>query len=125
MSISIASASELCVSYSSQTVLDGATLAIHENERIGLVGRNGCGKSTFLKIIAQLDVPDSGEYSVKRGLRVGYLPQDFELDEDANVMDAVLTGAQDVMDMITEYDNNPADSIKAAELMDLISHRDG
>jgi|TARA_B110000908_G_scaffold66164_1_gene80129 ATP-binding cassette subfamily F protein uup len=125
VSISIASASELCVSYSSQTVLDGATLAIHENERIGLVGRNGCGKSTFLKIIAQLDVPDSGEYSVKRGLRVGYLPQDFELDEDANVMDAVLTGAQDVMDMITEYDNNPADSIKAAELMDLISHRDG
>ena len=125
MSISIASASELCVSYSSQTVLDGATLAIHENERIGLVGRNGCGKSTFLKIIAQVEVPDSGEYSVKRGLRVGYLPQDFELDESSNVLDAVLTGAQDVMDMIAEYDSLPADSHKAAELMDLISHLDG
>ncbi|MGJ8657941.1 MAG: ABC-F family ATP-binding cassette domain-containing protein [Akkermansiaceae bacterium] len=125
MSISIASASELCVSYSSQTVLDGATLAIHENERIGLVGRNGCGKSTFLKIIAQVEVPDSGEYSVKRGLRVGYLPQDFELDESSNVLDATLTGAQDVMDMITEYDSLPADSHKAAELMDLISHLDG
>jgi len=125
VSISIASASELCVSYSSQTVLDGATLAIHENERIGLVGRNGCGKSTFLKIIAQVEVPDSGEYSVKRGLRVGYLPQDFELDENANVLDSVLAGAQDVMDMITEYDNNPPESNKAAELMDLISHLDG
>lgn len=125
MSISIASASELSVAYSSQTVLDGATLAIHENERIGLVGRNGCGKSTFLKIIAQVEVPDSGEYSVKRGLRVGYLPQDFELDENTNVLDATLTGAQDVMDMITEYESLPADSNKAAELMDLISHLDG
>ncbi len=125
MSISIASASELNVSYSSQTVLEGATLAIHENERIGLVGRNGCGKSTFLKIIAQVEVPDSGEYSVKRGLRVGYLPQDFELDEDANVMEAVLTGAQDIMDMMTEYDNTPPESNKGAELMDLISHLDG
>ncbi len=125
MSISIASASELCVSYSSQTVLDGATLAIHENERIGLVGRNGCGKSTFLKIIAQVEQPDSGEYSVKRGLRVGYLPQDFELDEQANVLSATLTGAQDVMDMISEYESLPADSNKAAELMDLISHLDG
>jgi ATP-binding cassette subfamily F protein uup len=125
MSISIASASELCVSYSSQTVLDGATLAIHENERIGLVGRNGCGKSTFLKIIAQVEVPDSGEYSVKRGLRVGYLPQDFELDENATVLDSVLMGAQDVLDMITEYDNTPPESNKGAELMELISHRDG
>ena len=100
MSISIASASELCVSYSSQTVLDGATLAIHRNERIGLVGRNGCGKSTFLKIIAQVEVPDSGEYSVKRNLRVGYLPQEFELDESANVLDACLHGAQEIIDMI-------------------------
>ena len=125
MSISIASASELSVSYSSQTVLDGATLALHENERIGLVGRNGCGKSTFLKIIAQVEVPDSGEYSVKRGLRVGYLPQEFELDETANVLDACLSGAQDILDMIEVYENTPADSNKGAELMDKISHLDG
>ena len=125
MSISIASASELCVSYSSQTVLDGATLAIHKNERIGLVGRNGCGKSTFLKIIAQVEVPDSGEYSVKRNLRVGYLPQEFELDESANVLDACLHGAQDIIDMIKEYDNTAADSNKGADLMDKINHLDG
>ena len=125
MSISIASASELSVSYSSQTVLDGATLALHENERIGLVGRNGCGKSTFLKIIAQVEVPDSGEYSVKRGLRIGYLPQEFELDETANVLDACLSGAQDILDMIEEYENTPAESNKGAELMDKISHLDG
>jgi len=125
VSISIASASELYVSYSSHTILNGATLAIHENERIGLVGRNGCGKSTLLKIIAQVEQPDSGEYSVKRDLRIGYLPQEFELDENATVLDAVLSGAQDVIDMISEYENTPAQSNKSAELMDIISHLDG
>lgn len=125
MSISIASASELNVAYSSQVVLDGATLAIHENERIGLVGRNGCGKSTFLKIIAQVEEPDSGEYSVKRGLRIGYLPQDFELDEEANVLDSVMTGAQFMLDLLDEYDNCDPSSTKGAEIMDAINTHDG
>ena len=125
MDISIASASELCVSYSSQVILDGATLAIHANERIGLVGRNGCGKSTFLKIAAQVEEPDSGEYSTKRGLVIGYLPQDFELDNDSTVMQSVLTGAQHILDMIDEYDASDPCSTKGAELMDTISHLDG
>ena len=125
MSISIASASELKVAYSSQIVLDGATLAIHEDERIGLVGRNGCGKSTFLKIVAQVEQPDSGEYSVKRGLRIGYLPQDFELDDSANVMDSVLSGAQHILDLIEEYEASDPSSVKGGELMDEINTYDG
>ncbi len=125
MSISIASASELCVSYSSHTILDGATLAIHAGERIGLVGRNGCGKSTFLKILANVEVPDSGEYTTKRDLIIGYLPQDFELDEAATVLDATLSGAQYILDLISEYESLPADSHQAAELMDTINHLDG
>ena len=61
MSDSIASASAICVSYSSHTVLDDATLAIQQGDRIGLVGRNGAGKSTFLKILAGENSPDTGE----------------------------------------------------------------
>lgn len=125
MDSAIASATELCVSYSSHSVLDGATLAIHAGERIGLVGRNGCGKSTFLKIAAGVDVPDTGEFTRKRGLVIGYLPQDFELDESSTVMDAVLTGAQHVLDMIEEYESTAADSTKGAELLDKINHLDG
>ncbi len=125
MDISIASASELCVSYSSQVVLENATLAIHANERIGLVGRNGCGKSTFLKIIAQVEEPDSGEYSTKRGLAIGYLPQDFELDNDANVINSVMSGAQRILDMIEEYEGTDPCSTKGTKLMDTISHLDG
>jgi len=124
-SISIASASELSVAYSSQIVLDGATLAILENERIGLVGRNGCGKSTFLKIIAQVEQPDSGEYSVKKGLRVGYLPQEFDLDENSTVLESVTAGAQFIIDLIAEYEDTDPSSTKGGELMDEINQHDG
>ena len=57
-----------------------ATLAIDEGDRIGLVGRNGCGKTTFLRILAGLQAPDSGEVTRRRDLVVSYLPQDFMLD---------------------------------------------
>ncbi len=121
----IASASELCVSYSSHTVLDGATLAIQQGDRIGLVGRNGCGKSTFLKILAGDAVGDTGEVTYKRGLVIGYLPQNFELDDEANVHDNVLAGAQYTLDLITKYETIPADSHRSAEVLDEITHLEG
>ncbi|MBK1829150.1 ATP-binding cassette domain-containing protein [Verrucomicrobiaceae bacterium R5-34] len=125
MSDSIASASELCVSYSSHTVLDGATLAIQQGDRIGLVGRNGCGKSTFLKILAGENVPDSGEVTRKRGLLTGYLPQNFELDDEKTVIQNVLSGVQYVLDMIEEYETSAGDDDRSAELLDLITHHQG
>ncbi|QQL45523.1 ABC-F family ATP-binding cassette domain-containing protein [Sulfuriroseicoccus oceanibius] len=121
----IASASELTVAYGHQSVLDGATLAIHEGDRVGLVGRNGSGKSTLLKIAAGVFAPDSGEFVTRRGLVTGYLPQDFELDESSTVLDAVLSGAGFIRDMIAEYESLPADSTKAADLMERITHFDG
>lgn len=121
----IASASELTVRYSHHTVLDGATLAIHAGERIGLVGRNGSGKSTFLKICARADVPDSGEYTTRNDLVIGYLPQNFELDEEATVLEATLTGAQYVLDLIKEYEATDPTSKRGADLLDKINHFDG
>ena len=125
MSDSIASASAICVSYSSHTVLDDATLAIQQGDRIGLVGRNGAGKSTFLKILAGENSPDTGEVTQKRGLVTGYLPQNFELNDEANVLDNVLAGAQHVVDMITEYEDPTTDDNRSAELLDLITDNDG
>ncbi len=125
MSDSIVSASELCVSYSSHTVLDGATLAIQQGDRIGLVGRNGCGKSTFLKILAGEAVGDTGGVTYRRGLVIGYLPQNFELDDEASVHDNVLAGAQHTLDLIAEYESIPADSHRSAECLDEITHLEG
>src|SRR4051812_7142772 len=71
----IASANNLFVKYGTQVVLEGATIAFNEGEHIGLVGRNGSGKSTFLRIAAGVTEPDSGEFTSRRDLVTGYMPQ--------------------------------------------------
>jgi len=106
----IISASEVTVRYNNRTILDAATLGIQEGDRIGLVGRNGCGKTTFLKILAGLQAPDSGEVSRQRDLVVSYLPQDFMLDESKNVYENIRDGAQHVLDLIAEFESLPHDS---------------
>jgi len=95
-------ATDLVVRYGDRTILDRATLGIQEGDRIGLVGRNGCGKTTFLKILAGLQTPDSGEVSRRRDLVVSYLPQDFMLDTTKNVFDNIRDGAQHVWKLIAE-----------------------
>lgn len=125
MSDVIASASELKVQYSHHTVLDGATLAIHQGERIGLVGRNGSGKSTFLKICARADVPDSGEYTTRNELVTGYLPQNFELNPEHTVLEATMEGSQHILDLITQYENADPSSNQGANLLEQINHHDG
>ncbi|MGJ8676429.1 MAG: ABC-F family ATP-binding cassette domain-containing protein [Akkermansiaceae bacterium] len=125
MSENIVSASELCVSYSSHVVLDSATLAIQQGDRIGLVGRNGAGKSTFLKILAGEAVGDTGGVTFKRGLITGYLPQNFELDDEDTVLNNVLAGSQHILNLIEEYETTPFDSDRSADVLDEINHLDG
>src|SRR5437016_1376924 len=95
----IASANNLSVKYGTQVVLDGATIAFTEGEHIGLVGRNGSGKSTFLQIAAGLAQPDSGEFACRRDLVIGYMPQISGLDDAATVHANILTGAQRILDL--------------------------
>jgi len=76
----IINATEVTVRYNERAILDAATLAIDEGQRLGLVGRNGCGKTTFLKLLAGLLAPDSGTITRRRDLAVSYLSQDFTLD---------------------------------------------
>jgi ATP-binding cassette subfamily F protein uup len=62
-------------SYGARLLFEDLSLSIFSGDRIGLIGLNGCGKSTLLKILAGLEVPDSGILSPKRDLVVGYVPQ--------------------------------------------------
>jgi len=121
----IASAAQLVVRYGTQTVLDGATLGIHAGERIGLVGRNGSGKTTFLQIAAGVLEPDGGILSRQRDLVTGYMPQVFGLDDTASVHDSIRAGAQHVLGLIAEYERAPAESARSVELLDRINHFDG
>jgi len=112
----ILTATEITVCYGDRTVLDAATLAIDEGDRIGLVGRNGCGKTTFLRILAGLQSPDSGDVTRRRELVVSYLPQDFMLDPAKNVLENIRDGAQHVLDLIAEFESLPHDSKRHEEL---------
>ena len=69
------SARDLSRSVGARPLFEGLTFDVHSEERIGLIGPNGCGKSTLLRILAGIDVPDSGERAMSRGLRLGFLAQ--------------------------------------------------
>src|SRR5256886_1671438 len=121
----IASANNLSVKSGAQVVLDGATIAFMEGEHIGLVGRNGSGKSTFLQIAAGVAQPDSGEFTRRRDLVTGYMPQISDLDDAATVHANILSGAQRILDLIAEYERVPGDSPLSATLLDQIGEADG
>src|SRR2546423_3273046 len=121
----ILTATELGVRYNERPVLDGATLGIHEGDRIGLVGCNGCGKTTFLRILAGLQSPDRGELTRRRDLVVSYLPQDFMLDPARSVQRNIRDGAQHVLDLITEFESLPAESKRHEELEHRITALEG
>ena len=124
LSVSIVSATDLCVKYGHHVILDHSKISITEGERIGLVGRNGAGKSTALKILAGVEQPDSGTVSLRRDLIVGYLPQHFDLDEEKTVLENVLAGASDVQELIDRYEDDP-NADDAQELLDRIAALDG
>ncbi len=106
----IISASEITVRYGERAILDKTTLGIQDGEHLGLVGRNGAGKTTFLRILAGLQAPDRGEVSRRRDLVVSYLPQDFMLDGAMTVEESVRQGAKHVLDLIAEFESLPHDS---------------
>ena len=76
-------------------LLDHTDFALETQERVGLIGRNGTGKSSLLKILAGLEKPDDGALQVQTGLRVAYVPQEPVLDLDSTVFEAASLGLAD------------------------------
>jgi ATP-binding cassette subfamily F protein uup len=122
---SIVGANGLVVRYGTQTVLDHSTLTIRDGERVGLVGRNGAGKTTFLQIAAGILQPDAGEFVRRRNLVTGYMAQRMTLDESATVGWNILAGARRILALVAEYEQVPGESPLSATLLDQINHFDG
>ena len=81
----------LTVAYGGFTLLDDINFHISENDKIGLVGKNGAGKSTILKLICGLQSPTSGKVAVPSGIKIGYLPQIMEHHKGKSVIDETMT----------------------------------
>lgn len=79
--------------FGEKQVFDGISCGIHQGDKIGIIGINGTGKTTLLKIIAGLEEPDQGQVIFQKGLRVTYLPQSPKFPEHATVLSYVADGA--------------------------------
>ncbi len=82
--------------FAARTLFKEISFTIEDRDRIGLVGPNGTGKSTLLKIIASLETPDKGQLAIQRGLRVGYLAQEPKLQAEATVFETILEIAEKI-----------------------------
>jgi ATP-binding cassette subfamily F protein uup len=125
MASSVVSVSDASVRYGAQIILESATFNLDEHERVGLVGRNGAGKSTFLRVIAGELVPDTGTVARRRDLWIGFVAQTLSLEPDKTVETNVLSGARRILDWIAEYERIPSDSPESSRLFDLISRAGG
>ena len=92
-------------SYSEKTLLKDISLGINEGEKIGLIGVNGTGKSTLLKIIAGAEECDSGTITKSNKVRVEYLPQNPEYNEESTVLEQVFKGTSSEMKLLGEYED--------------------
>ena len=91
-------------SYSEKILANNVSLGINEGEKIGLIGVNGTGKSSFLKIVAGVEEPDEGTVTKGNRVRIEYLAQTPDYDDNATVLEQVFKGNSDEMRILREYE---------------------
>ncbi len=90
-------------------LLDQAEFSLETAERVGLIGRNGAGKSSLLRILGGLEKPDDGDLRVQQGLRVTYVAQEPHLESTASVFESVSAGLARVIHLIEQYSAGEGD----------------
>ena len=98
------SAENISKSYSEKKLLYNINLGINDGDKIGLIGINGTGKSTLLKIIAGVEIADEGGINKGNSVRIEYLPQNPDFDPEGSVLEQVFKGNSPVMKLIREYE---------------------
>ena len=93
----------ISLAYGDQPLLDGAEFQIRKGERVCLLGRNGAGKSTMMKLVSGMIQPDDGSVWRKPGLKVGILNQDLPEQDDQKVYDVVASGLEQVGELVSRY----------------------
>lgn len=109
-------------SYTDKALLDSISLSINEGDKIGLIGVNGTGKSTLLRIIAGVEKPDKGEVVKNSRVTLAYLSQEPQFDPDAPVLEQVFKG-DPVMELIQEYNQAVANPNSSSESISRLSRQ--
>lgn len=116
----------LTKSFGVNSLFDDINFTINEGDKVGLIAKNGTGKSTLLSIIAGDDTPDDGKLIFKNDVTIGYLKQLPQFEQHLSVMDTCLIGDDDQSKAIRQYENaliegNNEEMTKAIQAMDLAS----
>lgn len=116
----IAQAQDLEQRFGGNIIFSNISFSVPDNARIGLVGPNGAGKTTLLKIMTGQQEPTSGQFTINKGLKVGYITQENGLDEDKTIWDEMLTVFNDLIEKnkkITKMQEQIADHPEDEDLL--------
>lgn len=126
--MNLISAENISKSYSEKILLDNINIGINEGDKIGIIGINGTGKSTLLKIIAGIEIPDEGKVITGNSVKIEYLSQNPDFDGEAAVLEQVFKGDNPLMKLIREYEAAVKDGgadggklMKLAQSMDALN----
>ncbi len=122
--MSLITADNISKSFGPVDLFSGVSFAIPKGSRLALVGPNGCGKTTLLRILVGLDEPSSGKISRARSIRIGYLPQEAEFEMEGTVWDACFSVFSDLISRQAELEKLEAE-MAALETRDLALSRYG
>lgn len=103
--MNIMTVENLTKSYSDKILFQDLSFGIDEGEKIGIIGVNGTGKSTLLKILAGVEPPDQGSITMGNNVKLEFLPQNPEFDDQATVLQQVFRGNSPVMKLLREYES--------------------
>jgi ABC transport system ATP-binding/permease protein len=121
--------SNIQLAFGHVALLDGVDFSLQPLERVGLIGRNGAGKSSFLKLLAGTQKPDDGLIQQQQHLRCAYVAQEADFNEDATIFDTVAAPLHTVREARAQYEDLAcdanADMLKLTQLQDLIDSNDG
>ena len=104
--MAVLSLSNAHLAFGHVALLDNAAFSLEQGERLGLIGRNGAGKSSLLKVIAGLEKPDDGLLQMTQGLRICYVPQEPVFDLGASVFDVVSLGVAEAKSVRQQYEEH-------------------
>lgn len=129
--MNVLSAEKISKSYSEKILFNDLSFSINDGEKLGVIGVNGTGKSTLLKVIAGLETTDTGRIIYRNGIKIEYLDQNPNFEDGTTVLEQVFKGNSPVMKLLREYESilhkvseNPEDNWLEKELINLSQRMD-
>ena len=102
--MNILSLENVSKNYGLKPLFEGVTIGLEDTDKIGIIGANGSGKTTFLRVIAGTETPDNGKITRANGKTLAYLSQNPSINEDATVLETIFASSSGVMKLIRDYE---------------------